>query len=680
MAASAAQVLPQGAGWAVVVGLAIGFSVVMIFITWMQERYTGISAKNNDEFASASRSVKTGLIAAGIVSAWTWAATLLQSSAVAFRYGISGPLWYACGATVQVLAFAMVAVKLKQNAPGASTFLQVIKARWGAGAHLMVMFFALVTNMLVGIMLVLGGSGTVHQLTGMPILGSIFLTPLGVAIYTLTGGMRATLLADYSHTVVLIVLLFVFAFTVYTPALSDLIGSPSRMVELLAQAAPVEGNAAGSYLTVRSRSGFIFGLINIIGNCGTIFLDQSYHQRGIASQVSTASKAFILGGLAWTAIPLTIASTLGLAARALYGQSDAMAVLTDSEISAGLPAPAAAVALLGKSGAAAMLCLLYLAVTSATSAQLIAVSSIFAFDIFALFKKEPSKRATFIASHVAVPVWALILGCLSTGFNYAGVGMGSLYVWLGIWVSSAVFPVFAAICWSKANKRSAMIGMPTGLALGVMTWLVTCYKLEGSLTVAHLSADYPVLAGNLVSIIIPTVITIAGSYIWPENYDFEGTRAIGREPARPSSSMHGSPKDETSSSPSGDAKAPLASPERRGSEEEKMQVQDLAFQSEQAKGENPDDLQKSFRMAAYISLPLTFILLVFLPCMMIIKRVWTSSGLAAWISIILLWLFISSGIVVVLPIWESRRALAGILRGIARDVRHPGTGKVERIN
>ncbi|CEH14882.1 Urea transporter [Ceraceosorus bombacis] len=657
MAASAAQVLPEGAGWAVVVGLAIGFSVVMIFITWMQERYTGISAKNNDEFASASRSVKTGLIAAGInndefasasrsvktgliaagiVSAWTWAATLLQSSAVAFRYGISGPLWYACGATVQVLAFAMVAVKLKQNAPGASTFLQVIKARWGAGAHLMVMFFALVTNMLVGIMLVLGGSGTVHQLTGMPILGSIFLTPLGVAIYTLTGGMRATLLADYSHTVVLIVLLFVFAFTVYTPALSDLIGSPSRMVELLAQAAPVEGNAAGSYLTVRSRSGFIFGLINIIGNCGTIFLDQSYHQRGIASQVSTASKAFILGGLAWTAIPLTIASTLGLAARALYGQSDAMA--------------------------------------------LIAVSSIFAFDIFALFKKEPSKRATFIASHVAVPVWALILGCLSTGFNYAGVGMGSLYVWLGIWVSSAVFPVFAAICWSKANKRSAMIGMPTGLALGVMTWLVTCYKLEGSLTVAHLSADYPVLAGNLVSIIIPTVITIAGSYIWPENYDFEGTRAIGREPARPSSSMPGSPKDESSSSASGDAKAPLASPERRGSEEEKMEVQNLAFQSEQTKGENPDDLQKSFRMAAYISLPLTFILLIFLPCMMIIKRVWTSSGLAAWISIILLWLFISSGIVVILPIWESRRALAGILRGIARDVRHPGTGKAERIN
>jgi hypothetical protein len=32
----------------------------------------------------------------------------LQSSAVAYRYGISGPWWYGSGATVQVLLFAMV--------------------------------------------------------------------------------------------------------------------------------------------------------------------------------------------------------------------------------------------------------------------------------------------------------------------------------------------------------------------------------------------------------------------------------------------------------------------------------------------------------------------------------------------------------------------------------------------
>jgi hypothetical protein len=37
--------------------------------------------------------IKTGLIAAGIVSKWTWAATLLQSSNVAWNYGVSSPFW-----------------------------------------------------------------------------------------------------------------------------------------------------------------------------------------------------------------------------------------------------------------------------------------------------------------------------------------------------------------------------------------------------------------------------------------------------------------------------------------------------------------------------------------------------------------------------------------------------------
>ena len=105
----------------------------MILLTAIQARYTAYSPKNSEEFSSASRSVKAGLIASGIVSAWTWAATLvsphlhtqcpadvlrclqLQSSAVAYKYGISGPWWYGAGATVQVLLFAQVGTD--ENAP-----------------------------------------------------------------------------------------------------------------------------------------------------------------------------------------------------------------------------------------------------------------------------------------------------------------------------------------------------------------------------------------------------------------------------------------------------------------------------------------------------------------------------------------------------------------------------------
>ena len=50
------------------------------------------------------------------------------------------------------------------------------------------------------------------------------------------------------------------------------------MHNLLAAAsekAPVSGNAHGSYLTMRSKNGLIFGVINVIGNFATVFQDQA---------------------------------------------------------------------------------------------------------------------------------------------------------------------------------------------------------------------------------------------------------------------------------------------------------------------------------------------------------------------------------------------------------------------
>ena len=37
---------------------------------------------------------------------------------------------------------------------------------------------------------------------------------------------------------------------------------------------PVDGNKGGSYLTMLSKGGFVFGIINIIGNFGTVYNDQ----------------------------------------------------------------------------------------------------------------------------------------------------------------------------------------------------------------------------------------------------------------------------------------------------------------------------------------------------------------------------------------------------------------------
>jgi Na+/proline symporter len=134
--------------------------------------------------------------------------------------------------------------------------------------------FGLFTNILVTSMLLTGGSAVVHSLTGVPTAAACFLLPLGVVIYTMFGGIKATFLTDYVHTVILLIILLTFAFTTY--ATGSELGSTRKVYDLLtayAKENPVEGNAHGSYLTLRSREGAIFFVINIIGNFGTVFMD-----------------------------------------------------------------------------------------------------------------------------------------------------------------------------------------------------------------------------------------------------------------------------------------------------------------------------------------------------------------------------------------------------------------------
>lgn len=100
------------------------FSLVMMVITWLLKRYL-FEVQTSEMFMTAKRTVKTGLVASAIVSSWTWAATLLTSTEVAYRYGVSGPLWYASGACVQVLLFSVLAIELKRRAPNAHTYLEV---------------------------------------------------------------------------------------------------------------------------------------------------------------------------------------------------------------------------------------------------------------------------------------------------------------------------------------------------------------------------------------------------------------------------------------------------------------------------------------------------------------------------------------------------------------------------
>jgi hypothetical protein len=149
-------IMTEGEGYGLLVGFGMGLTCLTVLLTAIERKFSTEKA-SSELFNTAGRSIKTGLTGSVIVSQWTWAATLLQSSNVAWNYGITGPFWYAAGATIQILLFGILAIEVKRRAPNAHTFLEIIKVRWGTLAHLVFMFFGLSANLIVSAMLLLGG-------------------------------------------------------------------------------------------------------------------------------------------------------------------------------------------------------------------------------------------------------------------------------------------------------------------------------------------------------------------------------------------------------------------------------------------------------------------------------------------------------------------------------------------
>ncbi|KAG8634047.1 hypothetical protein MANES_17G007000v8 [Manihot esculenta] len=386
-------------------------------------------------------------------------------------------------------------------------------------------------------MLLLGGSAVVNALTGVNIYAASFLIPLGVIVYTLAGGLKATFLASYIHSAIVHVVLVIFVYLVYTA--SSELGSPSvvynRLVEVGSKrrvcqepishdgqsCGPVSGNYKGSYLTMLSSGGLVFGIINIVGNFGTVFVDNGYWVSAIAARPSSTHKGYLLGGLVWFAVPFSLATSLGLGALALD------LPISESEASHGLVPPATAIALMGKGGSILLLTMLFMAVTSAGSSELIAVSSLCTYDIYRTYiNPNASGNKILKVSRAVVLGFGCFMGLLAVILNKAGVSLGWMYLAMGVLVGSAVLPIAFMLLWSKANSIGGILGTISGCVLGIITWLLVTFIEYGHVNLDTTGRNAPMLAGNLVSILTGGAVHAVCSLLWPQNYNWDTTRQI----------------------------------------------------------------------------------------------------------------------------------------------------------
>jgi Na+/proline symporter len=324
--------------------------------------------------------------------------------------------------------------------------------------------------------------------------------------------------------------------------------------------------------------------------------------------------------------------------------------MADADVSAGLVLPYAAVSLLGKGGAVGTLLIVFMAVTSATSSQLIAVSTICTYDLYrTYFNPTASGKRLIYTSHAVVCGYGLFIATFSVGLWYAGISMGYLYLMMGVIISAAVLPATLTLVWAGQNKWAASLSPILGLASALIAWLVTAKRECGNLGVVCTGSNYPMLAGNVAALLSPVVLVAIFTLIFGiDKYDWKSMMEIRR----------GDDHELTDAASLGVEGAPAGET-------------NAEFDEEQKKLERAGKISKT----ATVVMTLAFLVLWPMP-MYGTGYIFSKPFFTGWVTVGIIWIFCSFIGVGLFPVFESRKTLARTVKSIYLDITgksHPKT-------
>lgn len=171
------------------------------------------------------------------------------------------------------------------------------------------------------------------------------------------------------------------------------------------------------------------------------------------------------------------------------------------------------------------------------------------------------------------------------------------------------------------------------------------------------------------------VVTVVWSLISPENFDFEATRALGMEDsgAQPTHEANTQP-----GTPHIDEKD-LDSEKNVDAVTGAHTLSTTIVDPTSLRIEQPEidfvGLNKSFRFARWSSVVLFCVLMLIIPLPLFgSSHVFSVQDFTAYVSFGIAWALIAACVVVIYPLWESRKGLRQVFRGIWLDVTQNGSG------
>jgi len=217
--------------------------------------------------------------------------------------------------------------------------------------------------------------------------------------------------------------------------------------------------------------------------------------------------------------------------------------------------------------------------------------------------------------------FGIFMGFLSLILNALELSLGWVYLMMGIFIGSAVFPVALVLTWSKANAEGAIAGAVGGLLAGIISWIVACNINHGEINVDNLGTNYPMLTGNLFAILTSGVIHIAYSFVAPQNFDFSLIN-------------------------------------------ERISLIDDALPNLDDEETNPEMQLEARKWIMKWGLGFTIIMVIIWPVLSVPAGVFSKEYFGMWVAISIIWGFVATVVIVVLPVYESRAGIYMVISGL----------------
>jgi Na+/proline symporter len=445
-----------------------------------------------EDFISARDSAGHGTVTATVVASMMGAWILFSPAEAGAAFGgLPAILGYAVGSTIPLLLFIPVGSRIRSVMPSGHSLTEFAYARFGPAMYLFVLVVSVFYMFVFLAAEMTGIAGALSLVAGVPQWQTALLVGGFVLVYTVYGGLVASIVTDTIQTLVVLPLLAVG----FGGALVALGGTGEI------HAAAVAADA--TLLDPGFRPGVEFGIYVAFAILGANMLNQGIWQRVYAAD-GEASLRRGFGAAAVVVVPMILlAGLFGVAAAALgLTGPDTASIAFFLVLEEAFPTWVTLVVVV----------LVVLLVMSSADTMFNAIASVVTADLARLV--DADQRTLWLGGRgltVAVALGAIIIGA-------QGYSVLQLFLTADLLAAAVFFPFISGLYTERLSGPGAILAGVSGIAVGVAHFpllraaLATIPQVDGMLPEPSFLVAFAGATGASVAVtLVATALSDAGA-------------------------------------------------------------------------------------------------------------------------------------------------------------------------